>query len=279
MKEQMAEEGVISVRECPACGHHEVGFTDRGGRFRPLRPGQRVLVIQEDEAEPVPSSKAAAPQPGTDAVEPETGGDAPAFPWVPEPLLKKASFRVVFGVMAAGDTVEDMTPSRYLMGYMGKLRGLIAKEPAGDLAATLDRHFVASHLGAGTPEQIAETLWQELRSFEPRCGSLFPGSMARTRTFSPGPRRWPLPQKSPKGRPRPARTSGGSWISSIWIRSFPCWDNPNRNRNRFRNRRNQAHRAVAGHPRACKVSRGRGLPKRPWAAAIPVISGPFSLIF
>ena len=39
--------GIITARDCPYCGHHEIGVTTGDGIFYPLRPGTRVQILEE----------------------------------------------------------------------------------------------------------------------------------------------------------------------------------------------------------------------------------------
>ena len=95
MTDRMGEKGKIATRRCPTCGHHEVGFVDAEGVFRPLTPGQPVVLLEGDGA-PSPAkdieegaSEAPAPEP------PMSEGDL--IPWVPEPLRGNRALRLVFG--------------------------------------------------------------------------------------------------------------------------------------------------------------------------------------
>ncbi len=37
--------GIITSRQCPECGHHEVGFITEDGVFHPLRPGTMIRTL------------------------------------------------------------------------------------------------------------------------------------------------------------------------------------------------------------------------------------------
>ena len=64
--------GVVTSRQCPECGHHEVGFTTEDGVFHPLRPG---TIIQTGD--PSVPSGIQIPEPlGSRAIPEEEGLEA-----------------------------------------------------------------------------------------------------------------------------------------------------------------------------------------------------------
>jgi hypothetical protein len=40
-------EGIVTVRKCDACGHHEIGITAQNGTYIPLKPGMKIRVMEE----------------------------------------------------------------------------------------------------------------------------------------------------------------------------------------------------------------------------------------
>ena len=40
--------GVVTVRKCASCAHHEIGIVTEDGLYLPLKPGMKVEVIQEN---------------------------------------------------------------------------------------------------------------------------------------------------------------------------------------------------------------------------------------
>lgn len=148
--------GIITARQCPECGHHEVGFTTEDGIFHPLRPG---TIIQTED----PSDTREIGDEGRRPVEMSRGPvpeSRPRVPWVPDPLWGNSNLRVKFGVLL--ERADPVTPETYWKGYMEKLESLIAKERETPIPVILDRVFAAPHLAAGEPGEIAEKLWEDL---------------------------------------------------------------------------------------------------------------------
>ena len=152
--------GVITSRKCPTCGHHEVGYETSDGDFSPLIPGDMVEVFRK------PSTF--SPTSGTEGFieEPheETENDLSEFePWVPDPLRSDRPLRSKYGVLIKKDIVKgEMSAALYEMAYRQKLQQLIQREVYIPLSVILDRYFVAPHLAAGNPKQVADALWEEL---------------------------------------------------------------------------------------------------------------------
>jgi hypothetical protein len=48
-RKEMPFSGTVTARNCPTCGHHEIGLVSENGVFRPLKPGTRVLVTDDNE--------------------------------------------------------------------------------------------------------------------------------------------------------------------------------------------------------------------------------------
>jgi len=49
-------EGVVTARLCDCCGHHEIGVVSAEGEYFTLKPGLRVIVIDESLGEEVKKS-------------------------------------------------------------------------------------------------------------------------------------------------------------------------------------------------------------------------------
>jgi hypothetical protein len=148
--------GVVQTRTCPLCGHHEVGLATMEGGFYPLKPGMAVRVMRPSQiVDPVET-------PAGEGVRQE---EEPEYvPWIPDPAQSHRELRWKYGVKVRLDRMEkSMTPEIYRAAYLDKLRALIEKEIYIPIPVLLDRFFTARHLAAGTPMQVAEAMWKELR--------------------------------------------------------------------------------------------------------------------
>jgi len=153
-------EGKVASRQCPLCGHHEIGFVTEKGEFHPLRPGTSVRL----EA-PVPS---AAPymDPGKTSF-PKAQEPSHYQVWIPEPLRGDTRLRRKYGVMIKADLLQGaMSGSLYELAYLEKLERLIEEAYDVPLPVTLDRFFNAPHLASGNSRQIAEALLRELEEIQ-----------------------------------------------------------------------------------------------------------------
>ena len=152
--------GIVTARKCPACGHHEVGFTTQDGVFHSLSPGTRIQVLEDNPAqEPgsVELDPALPESPKASEPEPEYS------PWVPDPVKKDRSLRLKYGVMLReGLNPDQISGEIFEAAYVEKLRGLIEREIYTPIAVILDRFFVSPHLASGNPREIAFNMWQEL---------------------------------------------------------------------------------------------------------------------
>jgi hypothetical protein len=149
--------GIITARKCPTCGHHELGYETRDGRFFPLRPGDRVGVIPG----------VVAPQYAAEEKPLISHGDEEKLTeldvWVPDPLRCNNLLSSKYGVLFEKDRIpKEMSASHYEMAYRQKLKRLIEKEEFAPLPIILDRYFAAPNLATGDSKQIAEALWEEL---------------------------------------------------------------------------------------------------------------------
>jgi hypothetical protein len=157
--------GTITTRQCPACGHHEVGYTTQDGVFHALKPGDRLQVF-EPESITVPltlSSNTKGPIPRE-----EVNNQYEEFDiWVPEPVQCDRSLSMKYGVLIPSRLWDgDMTDLFYEMAYLQKMIMLIEKESFTPLPFLLDRFFSAPNLATGSPKQIAQALFQELKEIK-----------------------------------------------------------------------------------------------------------------
>mgnify|MGYP005844972711 CR=1 FL=1 len=153
-------EGKVASRQCPLCGHHEIGFVTKKGEFHPLRPGTSIRL----EA-PVPSA-ASSMAPGETSF-PKTEQPSYDQVWIPEPLRGDTRLRRKYGVMIKEHLVKNaMSGSLYELAYLEKLERLIEKAYDVPLPVTLDRFFNAPHLASGNSRQIAEGLLRELEEIQ-----------------------------------------------------------------------------------------------------------------
>jgi hypothetical protein len=159
-KVDMPRIGIVASRTCPTCGHHEVGFTDKTGVFRPLVPGTMIQILEghtdhilgPEDLETIMRESRKEP-------EPETG----FRPWVPEPVKGDRSLRLKYGVMIPEHLEGNkISVDVFQAAYIEKLQGLIGREIYTPLAVILDQFFIAPHLGSGNPEEIALNMWLEL---------------------------------------------------------------------------------------------------------------------
>ena len=148
--------GKVASRECPLCGHHEIGFVTENGEFHPLRPGTPIRL----DARVPPAATYREPE-ETALQEAE---EPPHYRvWIPEPLRGDTGLRRKYGVMIKEPLIKDaMSGGLYELAYMEKLERLIEKALDIPLAVTLDRFFNAPHLASGNPRQIAEAMVREL---------------------------------------------------------------------------------------------------------------------
>ena len=149
--------GMVTSRECPFCGHHEIGFVTQDGEFHPLKAGTFIRVFEQpSSAGPVrDTSESLLP---TERVEQEEHGI-----WIPEPLRGDRLLRLKYGVLVKHPLFKgEMSGRLYESVYVGKLERLTDKVPDTPLPAILDRFFSAPHLASGNPQQIAEAMYREL---------------------------------------------------------------------------------------------------------------------
>ncbi len=153
--------GTVTSRKCPACGHHEVGFTAKNGAFYPLKPGSLIQVLEDhsqgglEYGEPV----------STLTTSPKAGKILPEYkPWVPDPVKGYRSLRLKYGVMVADENLPggQVDGNAYQKAYLEKLWRLIGNEIHTPVAVILDQFFATPHLASGNPVEIANAMFHEL---------------------------------------------------------------------------------------------------------------------
>lgn len=153
--------GIVASRECPTCGHHEVGLTTPDGNFHPLKPGTLVQALEHPDVEGNLSSERR--QPSGESHQDDTDELVYNRPWVPDPVKCYPSLRLKYGVFVDENTESSsMTKELYQAAYLEKLQRLIANEIYIPLAVILDRFFNTPHLASGSPKQMAFAMWDEL---------------------------------------------------------------------------------------------------------------------
>jgi hypothetical protein len=152
--------GMIKSRECPTCGHHEIGYVDSNNTFHALKPNDMVQVL-EGGMVPDVNPIAQGVQPIPDPTPEEVLADLVA--WVPDPIRSDKALRLKFGVLVSSDMMPaNMSAGFYGIAYRQKLHHLIEEEKFTPLPLILDRYFGAPHLASGDPIQIIESLMGEL---------------------------------------------------------------------------------------------------------------------
>ncbi len=158
---KMPFSGTVTARNCPTCGHHEIGLVSETGVFRPLKTGTRVLIMDDGEPVHPPMASEAAHTAG-EPIEPTSPNLDGRF-WVPEPLKGDRRMRLKYGVVIS----EEMAPTPltghiYESAYLRKLQFLVEKEIYVPIAVILDRFFVAPHLASGETRDVVANMWEEL---------------------------------------------------------------------------------------------------------------------
>jgi hypothetical protein len=149
--------GTVASRECPLCGHHEIGFVTQDGEFHPLRPGMPIRVYELPS--PVERAREELKTPVHAEEEVNTGYRV----WMPEPLRGDRTLRLKYSVLVRGHLSQGrMSGELYEIAYVEKLERLIDKVFDVPLAVILDRSFNAPHLSSGNSMQIAEAMYREL---------------------------------------------------------------------------------------------------------------------
>lgn len=156
--------GIVTSRECPTCGHHEVGLTTPDGNFHPLEPGTLVQALGDPD---IAGDTAGRRQLPTESHQDDTEELVYNRPWVPDPVKGYPSLRLKYGVFVDESTASSsMTKELYQTAYLEKLQRLIANEVYTPLAVILDRFFNTPHLASGSPKQVTFAMWDELEEIK-----------------------------------------------------------------------------------------------------------------
>jgi len=149
--------GTVTSRECPLCGHHEIGFVTQDGEFYSLRAGTRIRVFE------TPSSVGPTRDLLETPLHPEAKDQLGYRIWMPEPLRGDRTLRLKYGVMVKEHLFKgEMSRGLYELAYVEKIERLIEKVLDIPLPVILDRYFSAPQLASGDSRQIAEAMYREL---------------------------------------------------------------------------------------------------------------------
>ena len=153
--------GIVTARNCPTCGHHEIGLISENGIFHPLKPGTRVVMMDETEPENLQAQGNAIPLACETREEASTSLEGKF--WIPEPLKGDRIMRLKYGVVIQKEVGSvPMNGHIYESAYMQKLSYLLEKEVYIPIAVILDRFFVAPHLASGETRDTVSNMWDEL---------------------------------------------------------------------------------------------------------------------
>jgi hypothetical protein len=153
--------GTVASRQCPVCGHHEIGYITEDGQFHPLKPGSEIEV--RESASPVfPANSAREVQ-----KEIPLADEAVYEVWLPEGLRRDRALRLKYGVMVKEASQGGaMSAAGYQRAYLEKLLNLIEKEKDTPIPVSLDRFFAAPHLGSGDAAEIVQAMWRDLEEIK-----------------------------------------------------------------------------------------------------------------
>ena len=151
--------GIIISRQCPTCGHHEIGYSTSDGIFHPLKPGDKVQVLEQEAILETPPILQDINETSLEVEKEAISYDI----WVPEPIKSDSDICMKYGLLIPTGLLKgEMSGAFYEIAYMQKLMILIEKESFIPLPIILDRFFSAPNLATGSPKRIAEVLIQEL---------------------------------------------------------------------------------------------------------------------
>ena len=156
----MSSEGIVISRECPLCGHHEIGYITQNGVFHPLKPGTKIQTLDGPQDSVVPETESSDFQ----IVPDEEAVDQSQYKvWIPGPLRGIQRCRLKYGVLIEETSFKgEISREAYAFSYLEKLQRLIEKEIHTPIAVLLDRYFASPNLATGDSRQIARALWREL---------------------------------------------------------------------------------------------------------------------
>jgi hypothetical protein len=153
--------GTVASRECPLCGHHEIGFVTQDGEFHPLRPGTPIQVYEP----PSPAERVRDKLEASVSTEKEEQEGHRL--WIPEPLRGDRALRLKYSVLVRSHLSQGgMSGVLYELAYVEKLVKLIDKVLDVPLPVIFDRLFSAPHLASGNSRQIAEAMYRELEEVQ-----------------------------------------------------------------------------------------------------------------
>jgi hypothetical protein len=47
-KEIKSLDVTVKAQKCEHCGHHEIGTVDKDGKFTPLKPGTKIIILERN---------------------------------------------------------------------------------------------------------------------------------------------------------------------------------------------------------------------------------------
>jgi hypothetical protein len=153
--------GTVASRQCPVCGHHEIGYVTADRQFHPLKPGTEIEVVERAHLVP-------ALGPDKEVQQEIKVGDEPVYGvWLPEALRRDRALRLKYGVMVREPPQGGaMSAAEYQRAYLEKLLNLIEKEEDIPIPVSLDRFFTAPHLASGDAAEIVQAMWRELEEIK-----------------------------------------------------------------------------------------------------------------
>jgi hypothetical protein len=153
---------MIIARNCPTCGHHEIGYVDSENTFHRLKPGDRVQVLDSKIFEglaPLASNMELNP----DAIATSRMIVMDLAAWAPEPVKRNRILRLKYGVLVDREmATAGMSAGLYEIAYRQKLHRLIMEEKYTPLPVIFARFFGAPQLATGSPLEMVEALLEEL---------------------------------------------------------------------------------------------------------------------
>jgi hypothetical protein len=162
MKPNQPTIGRLIARNCPTCGHHEIGYVDSENTFHPLKPGDMVQVLERGmmpDLSQMPSGMEIAP----DTLVPLEAIPDNLVAWVPEPVRPDKALRLKYGVLVDREMLAaGMSPGLYAIAYRQKLHRLISEEKYAPLPVIFARFFGVPQLATGTALDMTEALLEEL---------------------------------------------------------------------------------------------------------------------